>query len=135
MIWVTIVFFLFSGIWAYFALKIKMKYEYNILINLCLLASCWLWLLLTDISELSILLVLAYTFLIIIGVIAHFVTPLILNSLGSCLSKLTQQSFSPKTYNELLDDGYRMYFCVLLFSTIKNFSLIMFIAASLNLIK
>ena len=42
---------------------------------------------------------------------------------------------SPKTYNELLDDGYRMYFCVLLFSTIKNFSLIMFIAASLNLIK
>lgn len=135
MTWIIISIFLFSGILAYFTLKIKMKYGYKILIRLCLLAGCWLWVILMDIPELSIILILAYTFLIIIGTIIHYIAPFILNFLGSRISKLTHQSFSPKTYNELLNDGHRMYFCLLLFTTIKNFSFIMFILTALNLIK
>lgn len=135
MIWIIISLFLLSGTCAYFALKIKMKYGYKILVNSCFLVTFWLCLPFTNITELSILLILAYSFLAIFGVIIHFIAPLILNFLGSCISKLTHQAFSPRTYDELLNDGYRMYFCILLFTTIKTFSLIMFIATSLNLIK
>ena len=135
MIPLIVSFFLLSGVFAFFALKIKIKYGYKILINSLLLASCWIWLLFTDLTDLSVLLVSAYTCLTVVGVITHFIAPLILNFFGSFISKLTKQPFSPRTFDAHFNDGHRMYFCILLFTTIKIFSFLMFIAASLNLIK
>lgn len=135
MIWIISLLFLFSGVGAYFVIKTNIRYLYKIFINCCIIIISWLCLFLSNISELSILSIMAFSFLTFLGIIFHFITPLTLNFVGKFLSKLTQQSFSSKTYNELLNDGHRMYFCILLFTTLKIFSLSIFIISALNMMK
>ena len=137
MVWIIILLMLLSGVAAYFIIKIKIKYRYKVLIDFCILAICWLWFVLADVSELYITVLFLYTPLVILGIITHFVAPFILNIVGVFVAKLTKQSFSPLTYEEhLIDDNVRhMYSCVFLFTLFKIFLLIMFIASALNLIK
>lgn len=134
MVWIVILLFIFSGISAYFITKVNIKYQYKILINCCTSVVCWIWLLLTDISELSLLLLIAFSCLVLSGIIIHFLAPLFLNIVGRFFSKLTRETYFPKTYEEHLNDGYRMYFCVLLFTTLKIFILVMLVVSLLNLI-
>ena len=134
MVWIIILLLIFSGISAYFTMKATIKYQYKILINCCIVLACWIWLFLTDISELSLLLLIVFSCLQLLGIITHFLAPLFLNAIGKCFSKLNQDTYSPKTYDEHLHDGHRMYFCILLFTTLKTFLLIMFVASSLHLI-
>ena len=58
-------------------------------------------------------------FFTVLGVAVHFIIPLLLNSIAKIVSKATQQSYTRKSYRELLLDGHRMYFAVLLYTTIK----------------
>lgn len=132
--WIIILLFMFSGISAYFTMKTTIKYGYRILINCCIEVACWIWLFLTDISELSLLLLIAFSCLALLGIITHFLAPLFLNVIGKCFSKLNRDTYSPRTYDEHLYDGHRMYFCILLFTTLKTFLLIMFVASLLHLI-
>lgn len=135
MIWIIILLFIFSGISAYFIMKSPFKYGHKILIDLCINLACWMWLLFTDISELSLLLLISFSCLTLLGIITHFLAPLFLNIVGKCFSKWNRETYSPRTYEEHLHDGHRMYFCILLFTTLKTFLLIMFVASSLHLIK
>lgn len=132
--WIIILLFVFSGISAFFATKATIKYGIKILINCCIEVACWIWLFLTDISELSLLLLIAFSCLTLLGIITHFLAPLFLNIIGKCFSKLNRNTYTPRTYDEHLHDGHRMYFCILLFTTLKTFLLIMFVASSLHLI-
>ena len=132
--WIVILLFIFSGIVAYFTMKPPLKYGYKILINCCTVIACWTWLLWADISELSLLLLIAFSCLTLLGIIIHFLAPLVLNIIGKCFSKLSRDIYSPRTYTEHLNDGHRMYFCILLFMTLKTFLLIMFVASSLHLV-
>lgn len=134
MVWAIILLFVFSGISAYFVMKSHLKYWCKILINLCINLACWMWSLFTDISELSLLLLVSFSCLTLLGIIIHFIAPLFLNIIGKCFSKWNRDTYSPKTYEEHLHDGHRMYFCILLFTTLKTFVLIMFVASSLHLI-
>lgn len=134
MVGIIILLFIFSGISAYFTMKVTIKYGYKIFINCCIEVVCWTWLFLTDIYELSLLLLIAFSCLTLLGIITHFLAPLFLNTIGKCFSKLNRNTYSSKTYDEHLHDGHRMYFCILLFTTLKTFSLIMFVVSSLHLI-
>ncbi len=134
MVWIIILLFVCSGISAYFVVKSPFKYGHKILIDLCINLACWIWLLFTDISELSLLLLISLSCLTLLGIITHFLAPLFLNIIGKCFSKWNRDTYSPRTYKEHLHDGHRMYFCILLFTTLKTFLLIMFVASSLHLI-
>lgn len=134
MVWLIILLFILSGISAYFTMKATIRYGYRILINCCIVVACWIWLLFTDIPELSLLLLISFSSFTLLGIFAHFLAPLFLNAIGKCFSELKRDTYYPKTYNEHLRDGYRMYFCVLLFTTLKTFSLIIFAASLLRLI-
>ena len=87
MVWIIILLFVFSGISAYFAMKLPVKYRYKILTNMCINTACWIWLLFTEISELSLLLLISFSCLTLLGIVTHFIAPLFLNIIGKCFSK------------------------------------------------
>ena len=105
MVWIIILLFVFSGIGAYFVMKSPFKYGHRILIDLCTNLACWMWLLFTDISELSLLLLISFSCLTLLGIITHFLAPLFLNIIGKCFSKWNRDAYSPRTYEEHLHDG------------------------------
>lgn len=135
MIWIVILVFLLSGIGAYFVMKIKVRYRYKIAIDFCALIVSVFILFLSNIKELSVLLLIELSSLNLLGIIVHYLAPLIFNALGFCLSKMKKAPYSPKTYNDFLNDGYRMYFCVHLFTTEKIFLFVIFIASCFDWIK
>ena len=135
MVWAIILLFFLSGICAYFTLKANIRYRYKILFNSCILIISFILLIISNISDLSVLLYVLLFMIVCMGIIIHFIFPLILNIVGICFSKQTRHSYSLKTYNEHLNNGHRMYFCVLLFTTFKIFLLVMFIASCFNMIK
>ncbi len=69
------------------------------------------------------------------GVAAHFIAPPLLNAIGRAVSAATGEKYKDMTYDELLRDGHRMYFAVLLFTTLKLFLYTMLVCVCAGLIK
>ncbi|MBQ9780909.1 MAG: hypothetical protein IJW00_08195 [Clostridia bacterium] len=69
------------------------------------------------------------------GVVTHFLAPPILNALGQAMAAITKQTYRHMTYDELLFDGHKMYFAVLLFTTMKLFLYAILVCVCMGIIK
>ena len=114
-----IISFAICGVAAYYFNKINIRYAIKIAINIVSLLVSFIILCLIDITSTSMLIYVIIFFFTVLGVAVHFIIPLLLNSIAKIVSKATQQSYTRKSYRELLLDGHRMYFAVLLYTTIK----------------
>ena len=67
----------------------------------------------------------------------RIITPLILNVIGSLLAKILKQDYTWRTYEQLMyeeQSGYKMYFCVHTFTTLKIVLYMLLIASLIGLI-
>lgn len=127
--------FILSAILAYFLNKIKIKYSIYIIINIVLLTLLFLLLCFTGVKGTSLLLFFLIVLMTVIGIISHYVFPVVLNAVTFVVAKITKESYQRVDYNALLKDGHKMYFAILLFNTIKNELIILFSCSELNLLK
>lgn len=133
--YILILSFILSGISAYFLLKIKIKYPTKLMVNAAFLIAATVLMVLTGWTDTAILIYVILVSLTVGGVITHFLAPLILNAVGRAASSATGEKYKDMTYDELLYDGHRMYFAVLLFTTLKLFLYAMLVCVCAGLIK
>lgn len=133
--YILILSFLLSGISAYFLLKAKIKYHIKLMVNAAFLIAATVLMVLTGWTDTAILIYVILVSLTVGGVITHFLAPLILNAVGRAASSATGEKYKDMTYDELLYDGHRMYFAVLLFTTLKLFLYAMLVCVCAGLIK
>ena len=133
--YILILSFLLSGISAYFLLKAKIKYHIKLMVNAAFLIAATVLKVLTGWTDTAILIYVILVSLTVGGVITHFLAPLILNAVGRAASSATGEKYKDMTYDELLYDGHRMYFTVLLFTTLKLFLYAMLVCVCAGLIK
>lgn len=132
--YILIISFIVSGILAYFVEKIKLRYSIKLVIEIAASAIMFIMLLLTDIKYTSFFICIMLVGLFILGIVIHFVFPLIINGITYIVVKISKQPFEWASYDTLYKDGYRMYFINLLFLTLKIELIILFIFSLLNLI-
>ncbi len=90
---------------------------------------------LTGWKDLATLIYVILVTLTVGGVAAHFIAPPLLNAIGRAVSAAPGEKYKDMTYDELLYDEHRMYFAVLLFTTLKLFLYTMLVCVCAGLIK
>lgn len=120
---------LLSPIAAYFLMKVRFSLSAKLVGNALLLLAGGALLLWTEIQETSFLIYLLLAGLTLLGLLMRLLTPPVFNLVGRILSKITKQPYTRQSYDELMrtdQPGNRMYFCVLLFTTVKFFLILAF---------
>lgn len=133
--YILILSFILSGLSAYFIIKSKIKYPVKLMLNAAFLIAATVLMVLTGWTDTATLIYVILVSLTVGGVITHFLAPLILNAVGRAASSATGEKYKDMTYDELLYDGQKMYFGVLLFTTLKLFLYAMLVFVCAGLIK
>ena len=134
---VLIFLYALSMLFAYFIMKFTCKFFKKCLINLLILLTCGCIICVTGLKETSLLVYLILFSLTLLGILMRIITPLILNVIGSLLAKILKQDYTWRTYEQLMyeeQSGYKMYFCVLTFTTLKIVLYMILIASLIGLI-
>ena len=124
-----------SAISAYFILRAQIKYPIKLIGNAVLLLLSLALMALTGWKDLSIFIYIIIVIFTILGISAHFLAPLLFNAIGRALAEMTKQKYQDMTYDELLYDGHRIYFAVLLFTTVKIFLYTLLICACAGIVR
>ena len=130
-----IIAFILSGISAYFIIKSKIRYPIKLMLNAAFLIAATVLMVLTGWTDTATLIYVILVSLTVGGVITHFLAPPIFNAVGRAASSATGEKYKDMTYDELLYDGHRMYFAVLLFTTLKLLLYAMLVCVCAGLIK
>ena len=115
----VIIIFVASSLLSYHIIKMELSLKSKLLRNTVSLLVSFFLLLISDVNETALTTYLLLLLLTFVGVVSRLLTPVILNSIGIIFSKLTKKEHESQSYEQLLHDGHRMYFCVLLFTTFK----------------
>lgn len=116
---VSIAVFAFSIFFAYFLVKAKLSFAKKVVINLLVLLVCGCITFATGLKETSFLIYILLLLLTFGGILMRVITPFVLNFIGIVLSKIQKEPYTMLNYEEFMQSGSRMYFCVLTFSTLK----------------
>lgn len=133
--YILIISFILSGISAYFILKAKIKYHIKLIVNASFLFAITVLMALTGWQDLATLLYVILVSLTVGGVVTHFLVPPFFNAAGRALSEVAREKYKDMTYDELLYDGQKIYFAVLLFTTMKLFLYVLLLCACMGIIK
>ena len=123
-----------SVILAYLITKKRRAFWRKILYNTIFLLVSGILILMTGIRETSLLIYSLLLVFTLLGVLMRIFTPVVLNFVGYVLSRFQKQQYEKQSYEQLMQDGNRMFFCVLLFTTIKNLLYISLFMSILNLV-
>lgn len=126
--------FIISMIVGYYIQKIQISVHWRFLINLFSLIICGLLLFITRIKETSLLVYILLVLFTFSGLLVRLVVPVVLNILEKILAHIAKDTYEPKTYDEWMKSGHKMYFCVLTFTTIKVMLYVLLFASFLNLL-
>lgn len=129
-----IILFVLSIFLAYFIIKVKLLFYKKMIINLFLLLVCGCIMIITGIKETSFLIYVLLLILTLLGILMHIIAPFVLNLIGILLSKIQKEKYTVQTYDEFMQEGHRMYFCVLIFTTLKVWLYIALGASFLSII-
>ena len=116
---VLIALFAVSTLAAYHLLKINIAFYKRVVFNIILLIVSACILTATQIDETSLLIYILILILTLLGILMRIIAPIILNAVGRVISKLQGNRYEALSYDEFMHSGHRMYFCVLLFLTLK----------------
>ena len=113
--------FFCSAVLAYLITKKQMAFWCKVLCNVFFLLVSGALVLITGVRETALLIYALLLPITLLGIVMRIVTPLVLNLIGNILSKITNQVYEKQNYEQIMQDGYRMFFCVLTFTTLKVF--------------
>ena len=130
----SILLFIISTILAYLMVKRNYTFWTSIALDLLLLSLGGVAMIITEFKETPFLIYNLLCFFTLLGKITRLVAPLFLNAIRRILSKLQKEKYEVKSYNELMQSGHRMFFCVLSFTTLKNALYFLLILSCLGLI-
>ncbi len=133
-VFLVVLLLIFSNIIAYFAIKCKVKYLVRLLFNGIALVIAFILMLITGIAELVLGLYIGVAVITMIGIMFHCLTAPVLNAIGKLVSNIKKEMYLPKSYQEIFNDGHRMFFCTLLFTGLKIFMYGMIILVSFRVI-
>ena len=119
--YIIIFLFCISGAIAFLITKKIVSIRSALLLNLSLLFVNWGLLFLPRQNDFIVNCYVIFFVLTIFGIIMRFVAPIILNLINRFFSTIQHQKYVHQTYTELLNEGHRMFFCVLLFNTLRIF--------------
>lgn len=119
--YIFVVLFFISGVIAYFISKRNISIRGMLLLNSILLFINFCLLFLPAESDFIFDLYLIFLLLTISGIIMRLITPITLNLINRFFSKILHKKYYRQTYFELLNEGHRLFFCVLTFNTLKIF--------------
>lgn len=131
---VLIALFTISTLSAYHLLKVNVAYYLKLIFNIILLIISACILVATNISETSLLIYMLILIMTSLGILLHFIVPIVLNGIGIVLSKIQGEHYVSLRYDELMRSGHRMYFCVLAFLTLKVVLYIILCASFIGII-
>ena len=132
MIMVTV--FFGSAFLAYFITKKRMPFWCQALSNLFFLLVSGVLMLITGVQETSLLIYVILLLITLLGIFMRILTPVLLNLVGNILSKIHEQAYEKQNYEQMLQDGHRMFFGVLLFTTLKVLLYLAFLMSVLRVI-
>ena len=131
--YVAMIFVFFgSSVLAYLITKKRIAFWCKVLSNVFFLLVSGALMLITGVRETTLLI---YTLLFpitLLGILTRIFTPLVLNLIGNILSKIQNQVYEKQNYEQIMQDGHRMFFCVLLFTTLK---VLLYVALLLSVLK
>lgn len=131
--YVTIILvFLGSAILAYLISKKRIVFWRKILWNIFFLLVSGVMMLLTGIRETTLLIYMLLILTIFLGILMRMITPVVLNLIGYVMSKIQKQVYEKQKYEQMMQDGHRMYFCVLTYTTLK---VVLYVALLMSMIK
>lgn len=113
---------------AYFSIESKIRYSKKVYFNIFMLTIGFIAMCITGANEQSLCIYLILIIYTAFGLLTHILSPLILNFLGRSICRLTKEEYKSMSYNEWLRDGHDMYFCIMIFTTLKVLLYIAFYA-------
>ena len=122
---------------AYLAYRITKKrrtFWRNVFYNVIFLLISAILILMTGIQETSLLIYSLILLFTLLGILARIFTPIVLNFTEKVLSRLFKQAYEKQSYEQRLDDGQKMFFCVLFFNTTKVLLYVALFMSMFNLI-
>ena len=111
--------FLGSAVLACFIIKSQIPFPWRVLFNVIFLLLSGAFVVLTGLEETSLLVYILLFVLTLLGILTRLAAPPVLNFIGRLLANIQKQEYTNQTYEQLMRDGHRMYFCVWLFATLK----------------
>lgn len=132
--YVTVIFsFCGSAFLAYLITKKRKTFWYQVLYNAVFLLVSGILMLMTGIQETTLLTYVLLLVITLLGILMRIVTPVVLNFVGDILSRMQNQQYEKQSYDQLMQEGHRMFFCVLTFTTLKVFLYVALFMSALNL--
>ena len=129
---VMIFVFLGSAVLAYLIIRKRISVWCKILCNMFLLLVSGVLMLITGGQETTLLIYVLLFSITILGILMRFFTPVVLNLIGNILSKMQNQVYEKQNYEQIMQDGHRMFFCVMLFTTLK---VLLYVALLMSVLK
>ena len=131
--YVAMIFVFFgSSVLAYLITKKRIAFWRKVLSNVFFLLVSGALMLITGVRETTLLIYALLFPITLLGILTRIFTPLVLNLIGNILSKIQNQVYEKQNYEQIMQDGHRMFFCVLLFTTLK---VLLYVALLLSVLK
>ena len=131
--YVAMIFVFFgSSVLAYLITKKRIAFWCKVLSNVFFLLVSGALMLITGVRETTLLIYALLFPITLLGILTRIFTPLVLNLIGNILSKIQNQVYEKQNYEQIMQDGHRMFFCVLLFTTLK---VLLYVALLLSVLK
>ena len=131
--YVAMIFVFFgSAVLAYLITKKRIAFWCKVLCNVFFLLVSGALMLITGVRETTLLIYALLFPITLLGIVMRIVTPVVLNLIGNILSKIQNQAYEKQNYEQIMQDGHRMFFCVLLFTTLK---VLLYVALLMSVLK
>lgn len=131
--YVAIIFvFLGSAVLAYLITKKRIAFWCKVWWNVFFLLISGALMLTTGIRETTLLIYALLFPITLLGILMRMFTPVVLNLIGNILSKIQNQVYEKQNYEQMMQDGHRMFFCVLMFTTLK---VLLYVALLMSILK
>ena len=131
---VMILTFFGSTVLAFLIVKKRMAFWHKVLCNVFFLSVSGVLMMITGIQETTLLIYALILLITLLGIFMRIFTPLALNLVGNILSKLQNQAYEKQSYEQIMQDGHRMFFGILLFTTLKVLLYVAFLMSVLKVI-
>ena len=123
-----------SYVLAYLITKKRIVFWRKVLCDVFLLLFSGILMLVTGLQETTMLIYALLFIFTLFGILVRIFTPVVLNFIGNVLSKIQKQVYEKQTYEQMLQDGYKMFFCEHLFATLKIFLYVLLLLSALKVI-
>ena len=134
-----VIFFAFTLCWltACCIMKIKLKVFVKIIINSVSLLVFGTFMVVSGLRETALLTYIILLVITLFGMLMRAISPIMLNLAAMLVAKMTKQDYEWLKYDQLMEleqSGYKMYFCVLIFTTLKVALYLILVISSIGLV-